>query len=319
MMNKRIIGVFAGLFVTLALCAQGSRNLKITEVVTANTDGLVDEYGRRSAWIEITNISWTTVNVRSCYLTTDRRALDKNLSVPERVKLMSLVPKGDEATSLTAQQRIVFFADGQTNLGTLHTNFVLVSGEENFIALFDGNGETLIDSLTVPPLAENQSYARLLDNEGEEKGWKVLDAGDVTSGYPNRGQEKAVDKVAEFKEKDPYGVALSLLAMSIVFGCLAFLYVFFRIFGWFMLRLTKLARVKAIRKIRESANKVAVIAKEGMESRGVNMETYMAVIGMALHEYENDVHDVESNVLTLHTEEHSDWNAKDNAMRDWPK
>ncbi len=318
-MNKRIIGVFAGLFVTLALCAQGSRNLKITEVVTANTDGLVDEYGRRSAWIEITNISWTTVNVRSCYLTTDRRALDKNLSVPERVKLMSLVPKGDEATSLTAQQRIVFFADGQTNLGTLHTNFVLVSGEENFIALFDGNGETLIDSLTVPPLAENQSYARLLDNEGEEKGWKVLDAGDVTSGYPNRGQEKAVDKVAEFKEKDPYGVALSLLAMSIVFGCLAFLYVFFRIFGWFMLRLTKLARVKAIRKIRESANKVAVIAKEGMESRGVNMETYMAVIGMALHEYENDVHDVESNVLTLHTEEHSDWNAKDNAMRDWPK
>lgn len=319
MMNKRIIGVFAGLFVTLALCAQGSRNLKITEVVTANTDGLVDEYGRRSAWIEITNISWTTVNVRSCYLTTDRRALDKNLSVPERVKLMSLVPKGDEATSLTAQQRIVFFADGQTNLGTLHTNFVLVPGEENFIALFDGNGETLIDSLTVPPLAENHSYARLLDDEGEEKGWKVLDAGDVTPGYPNRGQEKAVDKVAEFKEKDPYGVALSLLAMSIVFGCLAFLYVFFRIFGWFMLRLTKLARVKAIRKIRESANKVAVIAKEGMESRGVNMETYMAVIGMALHEYENDVHDVESNVLTLHTEEHSDWNAKDNAMRDWPK
>lgn len=318
-MNKRIIGLFAGLFVTLALCAQGSRNLKITEVVTANTDGLMDEYGRRSAWIEITNISWTTVNVRSCYLTTDRRALDKNLSVPERVKLMSLVPKGDEVTNLSAQQRIVFFADGQTNLGTLHTNFVLAPSEENFIALFDGNGETLIDSLTVPPLAENQSYARLLDDEGEEKGWKVLDAGDVTPGYPNRGQEKAVDKVAEFKEKDPYGVALSLLAMGIVFGCLAFLYAFFRIFGWFMLRLTKLARVKAIRKIRESADKVAVIAKEGMESRGVNMETYMAVIGMALHEYENDVHDVESNVLTLHTEEHSDWNAKDNAMRDWPK
>lgn len=319
MMNKRIIGLFAGLFVTLALCAQGSRNLKITEVVTANTDGLMDEYGRRSAWIEITNISWTTVNVRSCYLTTDRRALDKNLSVPERVKLMSLVPKGDEVTNLSAQQRIVFFADGQTNLGTLHTNFVLAPGEDNFIALFDGNGETLIDSLTVPPLAENRSYARLLDNEGEEKGWKVLNAEDVTPGYPNRGQEKAVDKVAEFKEKDPYGVALSLLAMGIVFGCLAFLYAFFRIFGWFMLRLTKLARVKAIRKIRESADKVAVIAKEGMESRGVNMETYMAVIGMALHEYENDVHDVESNVLTLHTEEHSDWNAKDNAMRDWPK
>lgn len=318
-MNKRIIGFFAGLFVAVALCAQGSRNLKITEVVTDNTDGLVDEYGRRSAWIEITNTSWSTVDVRSCYLTTDRRALDKNLSVPERVKLMSLVPKGDEKTSLTAQQRIVFFADGQTNLGTLHTNFLLAPGEETFIALFDGNGSTLIDSLTVPPLGENQSYARLFGEDVDESRWIVLDASDVTPGYPNRGQEVAVDKVAEFKEKDPYGLAMSVIAMGIVFGCLAFLYVFFRIFGWFMDRMAKLARVKAIRKIRESADKVAVIAKEGMESRGVNMETYMAVIGMALHEYENDVHDVESNVLTLHTEEHSDWNAKDNAMRDWPK
>lgn len=318
-MNKRIIGFFAGLFVTLALCAQGSRNLKITEVVTANTDGLVDEYGRRSAWIEITNTSWSTVDVRSCYLTTDRRALNESLSVPERVKLMSLVPKGDEKTSLAAQQRIVFFADGQTNLGTLHTDFVLNPGEENFIALFDGNGSTLIDSLTVPPLAENQSYARLFSEGGEESRWIVLNAADVTPGYPNRGQDVAVDKVAEFKEKDPYGVAMSVIAMGIVFGCLAFLYVFFRIFGWFMDRMAKLARVKAIRKIRESANKVAVIAKEGMESRGVDMETYMAVIGMALHEYENDVHDVESNVLTLHQEEHSDWNAKDNVMRDWPK
>lgn len=317
MMNKRIIGFFAGLLVTAALCAQGSRNLKITEVVTANTDGLTDECGRRSAWIEITNTSWTTVDVRSCYLTTDRKALDKALSVPERVRLMSVVPKGDEHTCLAAQQRIVFFADGQTNLGTLHTNFVLAPGEETFLALFDGNGETLLDSLTVPPLADGQSYARLFTDEGKSSRWIVLDEADVTPGFPNRGQDATVDKVAEFKEKDPHGFAMAIIAMSIVFGCLAFLYVFFRTFGWFMDRMAKLARVKAIRKIRESATKVAVIAKDGMESRGVDMETYMAVIGMALHEYENDVHDVESNVLTLHSEEHSDWNAKDNAMRNW--
>lgn len=319
MMNKRIIGFFAGLFTTVALCAQGSLNLKITEVVTANTDGLMDEYGRRSAWIEITNTSWSTVDVRSCYLTTDRRVLNENLSVPERVKLMSVVPKGDEKTCLAAQQRVVLFADGQTNLGTLHTSFVLNPGEETFLALYDGNGETLIDSLTVPALADNQSYARVFGEERKVSRWIVLEETDVTPGYPNRGQDAKLDKVAEFKEKDPHGFAMSVIAMGIVFGCLAFLYVFFRIFGWFMDRMAKLARVKAIRKIRESANKVAVIAKDGMESRGVDMETYMAVIGMALHEYENDVHDVESNVLTLHTEEHSDWNAKDNAMRDWPK
>lgn len=318
-MNKRIIIFFAGLFVTFALCAQGSSNLKITEVVTANTDGLVDEYGQRSAWIEITNTSWSTVDVRSCYLTTDRRTLNKALSVPERVKMMSVVSKGCEATCLSAQGRVVFFADGQTNLGTLHTNFVLEPGKETFIALFDGNGETLIDSLTVPALGENCSYARIVGECAEDLGWVVLQAEDVTPGYPNRGQEAKVDKVAEFKEKDPYGIALSVLAMTIVFGCLAFLYVFFRIFGWFMNRLAKLARVTAIRKIRESANKVAVIAKDGLESKGVDMETYMAVIGLALHEYENDVHDVESNVLTLNQEEHTFWNSKDKAMTEWHK
>ena len=157
-------------------------------MVVSNTDGLIDEYGERTGWIEIANTSWGTNNLRSCYLTTNREALNKGLSVPERVKLMSLIPKGDERTNLTAQQRIVFFADGQTNLGTLHTNFTLKEGEENFIALFDGNGKTLLDSITVPPLAENQSYARVYDSESETYVWVVLDANEVSPGAPNVGQ-----------------------------------------------------------------------------------------------------------------------------------
>ncbi len=308
-----------GLFVVASLFGQGARYLKISEVVTNNTNGLIDEYGRRGAWIEIANTSWSTVDIRSCYLTTDRAALNKDLTVPERVKLMSLVPKGDARTALEAQQRIVFFADGQTNLGTLHTNFELDPERENFIALFDGNGVTLIDSIVVPPLAENQSYARLFDADEDASVWKVLEEGEVTPGFPNRGQGMTADKVAEFKEKDPYGIAMAVMAMGIVFGCLAFLYVFFRVFGLVVVYMSKLSRVRAIRRIRESAHKVAVIAKEGTDSRGVDMETYMAVIGMALHEYENDVHDVESNVLTIHPDEHTEWNAKDNAMREWPK
>ena len=182
---------------------QGAFSFKINEVVVSNTNGLVDEYGERSGWIEVANTSWGTNNIRSCYLTTDRRALDKGLSVPERVKMMSLIPKGDPRTNLPAQQRIVFFADGQTNLGTLHTNFTLKEGEENFIALFDGNGKTLLDSVTVPPLAENQSYARLYDAETEEYVWRALNADEVTPGAPNVGQGKAEDKIAEWKEKDP--------------------------------------------------------------------------------------------------------------------
>lgn len=317
LISKRIAGFIVTLFAVAAVFGQGARSLKLSEVVTCNTDGLIDEYGQQSAWIEIANTSWGTVDIRSCYLTTNREALKQELSVPERVKLMSLIPKGDERTALKAQQRIVFFADGRTNLGTLHTDFILDPEKENFIALFDGNGKTLIDSVTVPPLAKNQSYATLYDADKDVTVWVTLEAGEVTPGFPNRGQGMTADKVAEFKEKDPYGLAMAVMAMGIVFGCLAFLYVFFRVFGMVVVYMSKLARVRAIRKVRESAHKVAVIAKDGKESRGVDMETYMAVIGMALHEYENDVHDVESNVLTIHSEEHTDWNAKDNAMREW--
>ncbi len=318
-MNKRLLGLLVALVATVSLSAQGVKYLKISEVVTDNANGLIDEYGERSAWIEVANTSWTTVNIHSCYLTTNRAALDENLTVPQRVKLMSLVPKGDPRTVLSAQQRIVFFADGQTNLGTLHTNFTLDPTKENFIALFDGDGKTLIDTVVVPPLCTDRSYARLYNAEEDETTWRILDFAEVTPGFANAGQGMKADKVAEFKEKDPYGIAMAVTAMSVVFACLAFLYGFFRFFGWVVVNMNKINRVKAIRKLHSAAGKVAVIAEEGLESRGVDNETYMAVIGLALHEYENDVHDVESNVLTLHTEEHTDWSAKDNAMREWPK
>lgn len=319
MLHKRFLGILVGLAAVATAFGQGAFSFKINEVVVSNTNGLVDEYGERSGWIEIANTSWGTNNIRSCYLTTDRRAMDESLSVPERVKLMSLIPKGDPRTNLSAQQRIVFFADGQTNLGTLHANFTLKEGEENFIALFDGNGKTLLDSITVPPLAENQSYARLHDADADEYVWRVLDADEVTPGAPNVGQGKTEDQVAEWKEKDPYGIAMSIIAMGVVFVALIALYVFFRLFGYVVVLLSKMSRVRAIRTIHDQASKAAVMAKQGMDTKGVDMKIYMALIAMALHDYEEDVHDVESNVLTYHTDEHSEWNAKGYTMREWPE
>ena len=308
-----------GLVLAAVAFGQGAYSFKINEVVVSNADGLIDEYGEHPGWIEIANTSWGTNNIRSCYLTTDRRALDKSLSVPERAKLMSLIPKGDERTNLSAQQHIVFFADGHTNLGTLHTNFSLKEGEENFIALFDGNGKTLLDSVTVPALGKNQSYARLYDAETDEYVWKVLDSDEVTPCASNVGQGKTEDKVTEWKEKDPYGVAMSIIAMGVVFVALIALYVFFRLFGYIVVFFSKMTRVRAIRTLHDQASKAAVMAKQGMDTKGVDMKIYMAVIAMALHDYEEDVHDVESNVLTYHPDEHSEWNAKGYTMREWPE
>ena len=89
--------------------AQGANNIKINEVMTLNTQSIEDEYGNRGPWIEIVNTSYSTYNIRGMYITTDPSVLDKNMSVAERMKRMSIVPNGDTRTQLSAKQHIVFF------------------------------------------------------------------------------------------------------------------------------------------------------------------------------------------------------------------
>ena len=308
------ISIFA---VALGASAQGAYDFKINEVCilgdSAET-GYVDEYGQPSSWIEIENTSYSTHDIRNCYITTDRNVL-KDMSAPEREKLMSVIPAGDPRTTLNAKQRITFFVDGNRNRGTLHTTAVvkLVPGKSNWIALYDGNAVDLLDSVTIPAnLAPGASYARY--DEGK---WQIIDTDKVTPNAPN--QEFSNDKISEFKEKDPYGIAMALMCMGVVFGCLILLFVFFHIFGWSMARIAKLNRVKAIKVIHEKASKVVVMAKEGtMETRGIEMENYAAVIGLALHEYFGGTHDIESGVLTInHTP--SAWADKSHDLRTLPQ
>jgi hypothetical protein len=111
---------------------------------------------------------------------------------------------------------------------------------------------------------------------------------------------------------------MAVISMAIVFGCLALLYVFFHVFGWALNRLSTLSRVKGIRHIHESASKVVVIAKDGKETKGIEMENYVAAISMALHEYYGNTHDIESGILTIRHDEHGAWDSKDHAMRQNP-
>ena len=301
--------------------AQGARDFKISEVYIANpadtSANYLDEYGEAASWIEIENTSYTTRNIRNCFLTNNRAVLDENLSAPQRIEMMSLIPEGDERTNLGAKQRITFFADKNINRGALHLNFKFEPGKENFIAFYDGNGITLLDTITIPALEPGYSYARVYDAETDEYVWTALEPSQVTPDTPNVGP-KEVDKIAEWKEKDPIGWQMAVLSMSIVFGCLALLYVFFHVFGWALNRLSTLSRVKGIRHIHESASKVVVIAKDGKETKGIEMENYVAAISMALHEYYGNTHDIESGILTIRHDEHGAWDSKDHAMRQNP-
>ena len=60
------------------------------------------------------------------------------------------------------------------------------------------------------------------------------------------------------------------------------------------------------------------IAKDGKETKGIEMENYVAAISMALHEYYGNTHDIESGILTIRHDEHGAWDSKDHAMRQNP-
>ncbi len=325
-MKKYVLFAFA-LIVAVAVKAQGAHDFKINEVFIANPEvsdfaGYQDEYGEVGSWIEIMNTSYTTHDIRSCFLTNDRAVLNEKLSAPERIAMMSLIPKGDIRTNLAGRQFVTFFADGNTNRSSLHLNFKLEAGKENFIALYDGNGITLLDQVIVPAdLKPGYSYARVSKEDPNTKEisyeWVQLEPSKVTPNNANDGSQVS-DKIADWKEKDPHGIAMAIISMSIVFGCLILLFAFFFTFGWILNRMAKLNRVKAIRKIHESAERLVVIAKEGAETKGIEMENYAAAISLALHEYMGNMHDVESGVLTIQHHA-SAWETKDHMLRHTPE
>lgn len=282
-------------------------------MLTNNKANLQDEYGNRGAWVELANISFTTYNVRGMYITTDRRVLDKSLSVPERTAMMSCIPNGDKRTAMGAREHLVFFLNGNPSQGTLHLDAKATPGEPLWIALYDGNGIDLIDSVSIPAMTVDCSYARISDGATQ---WEVKQSDNVTPGIENQTHVSET-KIAKIKREDPYGIGITVLSMGIVFFCLALLYVFFRVLGLFMAHKQTLkkagkiqpikAAVKTGEKLAETGHKTKVILKDGLQSGGIDKEIYIAVIAMALKQYEDDVHDIESNIITIKPH-HTNWN-----------
>ena len=311
---KRTVFLFCALLAgTVLTFGQGARNIKINEVLTDNEGSLQDEYGKRNAWIELANTSFSTYDIRGMYITTDRRVLDKGLTVAQRTALMSCIPNGDGRTAMSAREHVVFFLNGNKAQGTLHLQAKAESGKPVWIALFDGNGVDLIDSISVPALAADQSYAMVRCGAD---GSVAKSPGSVTPGIENFVQANET-KIAKLKREDPHGFGITVLSMGIVFFCLALLYAFFRILGIFMAHKQTIkkagkiqpikAAVKTGEKIVETGHKTKVILKDGLQTGGIDKETYIAVIAMALKQYEDNVHDIESNIITIKPH-HTNWN-----------
>lgn len=304
MTNLRLLLSMMVVTCSVAVFGQGARNIVINEVMTNNTQSIEDEFGQREAWIELANTSFSTYNVRGMYVTTNPKTLDKTLSAPDRIALMTIIPNGDDRTNLGARKYLLLYCNSKPALGKLHLSVPVDSTGSVFVALFNGNGTELIDSVTVPVLQANESYARV---NGK---WRACSPDAVTPAHDNKIQANTSgSKIDDFKENDPHGFAMAVMAMGIVFLCLALLWIFFTIFGMIMRHIDtakKVANTHPIKPITKTVEKTAEIGhmtsnilQEGFDKKGIDMEVYMAVIGMALRQYEDDVHDVESGIITI--------------------
>ncbi len=303
-----------------AISAQSRRNLRINEVMVQNDSNFVDDYGHHTAWIELFNTTHAPLNIASVFLTNNRATLDENLSSKERKAMMYAVPLGDVLTKIPKRQHVVFWADGRPTLGTFHTNFTLQPGQDNWIAIFDGDGHTLIDSVTVPAtLGPDQSFARIEDGVDSEDGvklgieaWEIRDDSEglpVTPSSNNKIRETN-DKIDMFAEKDKNGVAMAIMAMGIVFSALLLLCICFYIISKIGERVSSRNKTKTL-----SSSETEIHVEKGHDSG-----EEIAAIAMALHEHLN-AHDSENTVLTINKVKraYSPWSSKIYGLRQLPQ
>ena len=292
MKTNKIVILFALLMLLcVGASADGAKSFRLSEVA------LGDTAKSASAWIEIQNTSWGTQNLGGFYITNNRKALDETLSAPKRIELMHLIPTGNPLTKVTPQNSIILYADGQDNLGLQHLNFTLEAG--GFVAIYSGNGIDLIDSVSVPAtLPVGKSYA--IDSTFSK--WSVCNL-PTPSQVNNFRVAKHNNKLGEFKEKDPYGIAMAIMAMGVVFSCLILLYVFFSLFGFVFRKLNnKPQTAPAAAPVKKASTageaEVAAIMAVTEATAGTGDENLdIALIALAIEA--ELAHDEESGVITI--------------------
>ena len=300
-MKKNIfITLIARLGCTVAVSAQGRSGLKLNEVMVVNESNAIDDFGERHGWIELFNSNHAPMEISSVFITDDP-------TNPRKYP----VPLGDVNTRIPKRQHVIFWADGRPSRGTFHLNFVLKPNQDNWIGVYDANGITLIDSITVPAaLQPGMSYARSIDGVGE---WQMRD--DQGENYITPSSNNVIraqnDKIQMFKERDENGFALTLMAMCIVFSALLILCLCFL----------------AISKISERFARANKVAAHGMPVESASIKTadsdsgeVIAAIGLALRDH-FEAHDQESTILTINKvrRSYSPWSSKIYGMRHDPR
>ena len=307
-MNKTKIGLLLSLAMMLGLASCGEKEVNtkliLNEVLIENQTNFQDDYGVHSAWIEVFNKSYTSADLAGFQLRMSNQPGDT---------ATYFIPKGDVLTLVKPRQHSLFWADGQPNRGTFHTNFVMDGTTATWVGLYD-SGKKLVDQVTIPAgtLQTDQSYARISDASAE---WEVKGAAAdkyVTPSTNNKTLEGNA-KMEKFQSHDSAGIGMAITAMSVVFFGLILLYICFRAIGK--------AAVSFRRKNAMEAKDITCEREAKEKKLGEAPGEVIAAISLAMHEMQTDVHDVEDTVLTITRvkRSYSPWSSKIYTLRETPK
>ena len=127
-----------------------SKEVLLSEVMSSNTNTIADENNEYDDWIEIYNPQASTIDLSDKYLTDKKDDLTK-----------WQIPNG---TTIASNQFLLFWCDEDQEQGDNHTNFKISAAGE-FLAIVDSDGLSIIDSVTIPSMLEDESFSRT-DNNG---------------------------------------------------------------------------------------------------------------------------------------------------------
>ena len=296
-------GILLLLFVAGAACfgnsafAQGINNVRINEVLVHNENNRIDEYGHRSSWIEIYNSGYEVVNIASCYIGVTRA---------DGSETLYNIPANDPTTQMHKQTYLLFFCEGADTKGTYYTNFTLEGVKK---ITFYNQGKNVIDEFALDPSSQlvDTSVGWMSKDSMTEPVVMVLPA--TTPGATNE-TIASVAKDELFRERDPNGGVMAIIAMSVVFSALVLIFFVLKAFGIAMIRFQE----------RKTEKPAAAPAAPKRKPAGEQVQEEMAAIALALKMFQEEQHILESTVITINraSRVYSPWSSKIHGIPEIP-
>jgi Na+-transporting methylmalonyl-CoA/oxaloacetate decarboxylase gamma subunit len=273
--------------------AQGINNVRINEVLVENQNNYMDDYGHRSSWIELFNTGYEVLNVASCYL---------GVTDASGKETLYTIPSSDPNTVMHARTYLVFFCEGTDTKGTFYTNFTLQGATK--ITLYSGS-KIVIDEFAIDPAAQRPDVSMGYMSKDGVSPSEIMALPRTTPASTNE-TVSAVPKAELFLQRDPAGVVMAIIAMSVVFSALLLIFFVLKGFGIMMVRLEERKNAAP------AAVATAAAPKLKSGSVGDKFEEEAAAIGLALRMYQEERHINETTVITINraSRVYSPWSSK---------